>query len=166
LYIALALAVYFATATLVRTASFRPFLLTQQFMVIASSVGVTYLLSIGLFWFIGRRLGGKGKLSQFMLGWGYTLIPTLVWFWSTSLLYVLIPPPRTTSPEGMVFSVMYLLFSAMLLFWKVILSYLALRFGLRLDLAKIALVSSIVIPILVLYSIGMYWMGIFRIPFV
>ncbi len=128
-------------------------------------VVVTYLLTVGLFWYIGRLFGAQGRALGFLLGWGYTLIPTLVWFWITSLLYVLVPPPRTTSPQGMIFSVLYLLFSATFLFWKVTLAYLALRFGLKLDLAKISLVSAIVLPILGIYSIAMYRWGIFRIPF-
>ena len=128
-------------------------------------VVLTYLITIGLFWWTGRLAGSKGKLTGFLLGWGYTLVPTLVWFLTTSFLYVLIPPPRSTRPEGFIFSILYLLFSATLLFWKVTLAYLALRFGLRLDLGKISLVSLIVLPILLLYSIGMYRMGIFRVPF-
>ena len=128
-------------------------------------VVLTYLVTAGLFWCIGSFAGAKGRLTGFFIAWGYTLVPTLVWFSTTSLLYVLIPPPRSTRPEGFLFSILYLLFSATLLFWKVILSYLALRFGLRLDLGKISLVSLIVLPILFLYSIALYRMGIFRIPF-
>ena len=129
-------------------------------------VVLTYCMTVGIFWWIGRMMGAKGKLQGFMMGWGYTLIPTLVWFWGTSILYVLVPPPRTTSPQGLLFSVLYLLFSATLLFWKVTLSYLALRFGLRLDLGKISVVCAIALPFLMLYSIGMYRLGIFRIPFI
>lgn len=128
-------------------------------------VVLTYLVTVGLFWWIGNMMGAKGRLSGFMLGWGYTLIPTLMWFLGTNLLYVLVPPPRTTSPQGIVFSVLYLLFSATLLFWKVILAYLSLRFGLKLDLAKISLVAAFVLPILGIYSVLMYRWGIFRIPF-
>jgi hypothetical protein len=165
IYVAALLGLYFGNAALVKTASFHPFLLTRQFLVLSSAAGLTYLISVGLFWTVGKYWGARGDFRGFLLAWGYTLIPTVVWFWSTSLLYVLIPPPRTTSPEGQVFSVLYLLFSATMLFWKVILSYLALRFGLKLDLAKISIVSVIVLPMLFVYSLGMYWMGIFRIPF-
>ena len=126
----------------------------------------TYLVTVGLFWHIGRLFGTKARFSGFLLGWGYTLIPTLVWFWMTTLLYVLVPPPRTTSPQGMIFSVLYLLFSATLLFWKVTLAYLALRFGLRMDLAKISATCAIVLPMLGVYSFWMYRLGIFRIPFI
>lgn len=136
---------------------------TARIQVVA--VVLTYLVAVGLFWLSGRLLGAKGTLSGFMVGWGYTLIPTLIWFWGTSILYILVPPPRTTSPQGLLFSAIYLLFSATLLFWKVTLSYLALRFGLRLDLKKILIASAIALPLLGIYSIGMYRLGVFRIPF-
>lgn len=163
--IALLLSTYFASAALVKTASFRPFLLTRHFVVLAVAVLVTYLLTVFLFWTAGRLVGAKGTLRGLLLGWGYTLIPTLLWFLSTSLLYVLLPPPRTTSVYGLLFSVVYLLFSSTLLFWKVILGYLALRFGLKLDLGKITIVCVVVLPLLGAYSVLMYRLGIFRIPF-
>jgi hypothetical protein len=33
-------------------------------------------------------------------------------------------------------------------------------------LGKISLVCLVVLPILFVYSLGMYWVGIFRIPFI
>lgn len=126
---------------------------------------ITYCVTVGLFWSAGKLLGATGRPLGFMVGWAYTLIPTLFWFWGTNLLYILVPPPRTTSPQGLILSIVYLLFCATLLFWKVTVSYLALRFGLRLDLGKITLVCAIVLPILGAYSVFMYRFGIFRIPF-
>lgn len=158
--------IYFIVASLVKTSLFRPFLLTHQLVVLMTATILTYCVAVGLFWLTGMLLGAKGNLRGFAVGWGYTLLPTLGWFLMTSLLYVLIPPPRTTSIQGVIFSMVYLLFTIILLFWKVTLSYLALRFGLRLDLMKILLMSLIVLPILGLYSLGMYRLGIFRIPFI
>jgi hypothetical protein len=164
-YIAGLLGLYFATATLIKNPSFRPFLLTRQFVVLSSATGCTYCTVVGLMAVIGRVLKSPGKLRGLALGWAYSLVPTLVWFWVTSLLYIFIPPPRTTSFLGIAFSVIYLLFSATILFWKVILSYLTVRFALRFDLKKIALTGAVVLPIMGVYSIGMYRLGIFRIPF-
>jgi hypothetical protein len=157
---------YFLLASFVKTSLFRPFLLTQQMMLLISAAGITYFLTVGLFWAAGRLFGATGSIRGFMVGWGYSLIPTVAWFFMTSLLYVLFPPPRTASTQGIVFSMLYLFISTTLLFWKVTLSYLALRFGLRLDLIKILMISSVVLPLLGLYSIGMYRLGIFRIPFI
>ncbi len=164
-YIGVLLACYFALASLVKTAAFRPFLLTRQFMVLGAAAGITYIGILGLLRIIGLRLGGRGTLRGLAVAWGYTLIPTLAWFLTTSILYVLIPPPRTTSMAGVVFSGLYLVFSATIFFWKLTLAYLTLRFGLKLDLKKILIVAGIMIPLLGVYSVGMYRMGIFRIPF-
>jgi hypothetical protein len=165
IYVALALVLYFITASIVKTSLFRPFLMTRQFITLASATALTFLLVVSLFYVVGRWAGGKGEWRGLALGWGYSLIPTVTWFWMTSLLYVLLPPPRTESFQGVSFSIVYLLVSAVLLFWKIILSYLTLRFGLRLDLGKIVLVCGIVFPILGLYSFYMYRLGIFRVPF-
>lgn len=164
-YLAFLLVVYFALASIIKTASFRPFLLTQQFVLLISASGMSFLLTVALLWFVAGKFGGKGALKGFLVAWGYTMVPTFVWFLSTSLLYVLLPPPRTTRPEGILFSIVYLVFSATLFFWKAQLAYLALRFGLRMDLGKILLTWVIVGPLLGLYSIAMYRLGIFRIPF-
>jgi hypothetical protein len=164
-FIAGLLGVYFALATLIRNPYFRPFLLTRQFVVLSSATGCTFCIVIVLFATIGKMLRSSGKLQGLLLGWGYSLIPTLFWFWVTSILYVLIPPPRTAGFLGVAFSIVYLVFSAVVFFWKIILSYLTIRFALRFDLKKIALTYAIVLPIMFVYSVCMYRLGIFRIPF-
>lgn len=160
------LAIYFAIASVVKVAAFRPFLLTRQFIVLSAAAGLTYLLAVALFWTAGKMVGAQGKLKGLVVLWGYSLVPTLAWFLATSLLYVLLPPPRTTSTAGVTFSILFLVFSLVLFFWKATIAYLALRFGLRLDLKRILVVLSITLPILGLYSYGMFRLGIFRIPFI
>lgn len=157
---------YLVVASLVKTAAFRPYMLTKQFILLALAVGITYGLVVGLVWIVGKMVGGKGNLRGVMLGWTYTLVPTVCWFLATSILYMVIPPPRTDRPLGILFSLLFLLFSSVLFFWKLVLSYLTLRFSLKIDLFRIAIVFGITIPIVVLYSFGMYRLGIFKIPFV
>lgn len=164
-YLAGILAGYFALASVVKTSAFRPFLLTRQFVVLAAGAAATYLGVIGILWVTGKKLGGKGTLAGIAVAWGYTLIPTLVWFFTTSLLYVFLPPPRTASAPGVIFSIVYLIFSATLFWWKLILAYLTLRFGLRLDLQRIFVIVLVAIPIVSVYSVLMYRLGIFRVPF-
>jgi hypothetical protein len=164
-YIGAWLTLYFVVASIVKTSLFRPFLMTRQFMLLAGATGLTFLITVSLFYVAGKVVGARGTWRGLALGWGYSLMPTAAWFWMTSLLYVLLPPPRTTSLLGISFSILYLLISATLLFWKVILSYLALRFALKLDLGKILLVCALVLPVLGAYSVFMYKMGIFRVPF-
>ncbi len=160
------LALYFAIASAVKTSAFRPFLLTKQFVVLAAAVLFTYLVVVLLVYIGAKIIGGKGTLRQVGIAWGYTLIPTLLWFFVTSIMYVLIPPPRTASPLGIAFSIVYLVFSIVLLFWKTMLSYLTIRFTMKLDLVKICTVFAVVGSVMGLYSIGMYRLGIFRIPFI
>lgn len=164
--LAVLLSLYFAVASLVKTAAFRPYLLTKEFVLLAAAGLLTYGLTVLLLWGVSKMLKGKGNLYPFALAWGYTLIPTLVWFLGTSLLYVLFPPPRTGRPLGVLFSSLFLIFSSALFFWKVMLSYLTLRFGMRLDLVRIITAFGLVGGIMVFYSVGMYRLGIFRIPFI
>lgn len=163
--IAMLLSIYFLTASLVKVPLFRFFLLTREFIVLAGAVFLTFLIIVTLFWLAGRVVGSRGAWRRIAIGWGYGLLPTLFWFWMTSLLYVLIPPPRTTSVWGVTFSVLFLLISIALLSWKIILSYLTLRFALKLDLGKIILICCLVFPVMGLYSVGMYKWGVFRVPF-
>ena len=164
-YVVMVLALYFILASLVKVASFRPFLLTRQFFVLVGAAGITYCLVVAIFWGIGRLVGASGKLKGLAVLWGYSLIPTVIWFFVTSVLYVLLPPPRTTSIRGVIFSVLFLVFSITLFLWKTTIAYLSLRFGLRLGLGKIFVVLAGALPILGLYSYGMYRVGIFKIPF-
>jgi hypothetical protein len=165
IYVAILMAIYFAIASLVKVAAFRPFLLTREFMVLASATAITYFFTVSLFWAAGKLVGAQGKLKGLAVCWGYSLLPTLTWFLATSLLYVILPPPRTTSIAGVLFSILFLIFSATLFFWKVTIGYLSLRFGLRLGLGKILIVLAMTLPILAVYSVGMYKLGIFKIPF-
>lgn len=130
-----------------------------------AAAAATYVLVVILVWVVGGRVGGRGSVRSVAIAWGYTILPTITWFLATSMLYVLLPPPRTTSMAGVAFSVLFLIFSATLFFWKLTLGYLALRFGLKLDLARILIVVTLVGPIMAAWSLGMYRLGIFKVPF-
>lgn len=164
-YIGIILAAYFALASLVKTAAFRPFLLTKQFVLLAAGAGGGFLLTVCTLHGVSRLVGGEGKLGKLGIAWAYTLLPTALWFLVTSILYVLLPPPRTTSTLGMLFSILFLVFSATLFWWKVTLAYLTIRFGMKLDLARIAIVILLSVPIIAIYSMGMYRLGIYKVPF-
>lgn len=165
-YIVMVLFVYFACAAFIKVDALRIFLLTKQFVFLVSAALCTYVLVPSLLRTFGNMLGGKGETKQLFVSWAYTLVPTIIWFFVTSLLYIILPPPRTTSVAGMTFSVVYLIFSATMFFWKLTLAYLTLRLGLRLTLGKIMIIFCLMVPILSLYSYGMYMLGIFRVPFI
>lgn len=156
---------YFVIASLVKTWAFRPFLLTKRFILLADAAAIGFTLIVVVLWSIGRLVGGRGELKRVVLGWSYTLIPTILWFFTTSILYVLLPPPRTTHLTGILFSVLYLTFSCALFFWKFMLAYLTLRFALRLDFMRIIIVAIVTSPIIAWFSVVMYRLGIYRVPF-
>lgn len=164
-YIGLLLSLYFALASVVKIASFRPFLLTQQFIVLAagaaSGIFCAALSIVGS----GRLFGKRAAVKPVLLAWSYTLVPTVTWFLATSLLYVLLPPPRTTSVPGILFSLLFLVFSVTLLWWKVTLSYLTLRFGLKLTLVQAIVVGVCSAPGMAAWAYAMYKLGIFKVPF-
>lgn len=165
LFVALALGVYFALASVIKTAAFRPFLLTRQFISLACAAAAGYFLACGIIWSVSRRMGGRGGFRSLAVAWGYSLIPTVCWFLLTSLLYLVLPPPRTTSLAGITFSVLFLVFSVSMLIWKIMLGYLAIRFSLKLDLGRILAITAATVPFLAAYSICMYKVGIFKVPF-
>jgi hypothetical protein len=165
-YIWALLFAYFGLSSLVKTEAFRPLILTRKFMAMGFASVATYLISAYTVYQLALFFKGNGSSRGILVGWAYTLIPTVIWFLATSILFVVLPPPRTTSFLGVFYSLIYLIFSAVLFYWKVILCYLTIRFGMKLDLVRIAGVSAIFLPLAVLYSIFMYKQGFFRIPFI
>jgi len=163
--IGVVLSMYFAVATVVKNPAFRPFLLTRQFLALAVVVVVTTLFASGVLWCTGKLVGGVGSYGRFFLTWSYTLIPTVCWFLATSILYILLPPPRTARPEGIAASGVFLVFSTVLLLWKLVLSYLAIRFSLRLSLPRILGAAFLACGPLFLYGYWTYAIGVFKIPF-
>jgi len=164
-YIGLLLSFYFALASLVKIASFRPFLLTQQFAVLAFGAASGVILASLSIAAMGRLFGRQGSVRSVLLSWSYTLVPTVAWFLATSVLYVVLPPPRTTSLPGVVFSLLFLVFSATLLWWKITLSYLTLRFSLKLNLWQAVVVGLCSAPVMAAWAYAMYKFGVFRVPF-
>lgn len=156
---------YFIFVTSIRSSLQNPFLLTLKFNFLIFSALLGFGGLISLFYISGKLVGGEGSLRQIYVLWIYSIIPTLVWFFTTSILYLIAPPPRTVSIWGKLYSVVFIAFSISVLMWKIILYYLTLRFSLKLDLWRIVLVSALVIPLVLIYSLLMYRWGIFRIPF-
>ncbi len=108
----------------------------------------------------------KEKSIRMTKTWSYTLLPTLIWFYTTLLFYFLLPPPRTASIYGQIFSIFYIAFSGSLLVWKLILVYLSIRFSLRIQLYRIIYYFLLYIAISAPLWILFYKVGVSRIPFV
>lgn len=157
---------YFLFISPLKARSFHPFLLTYNFGLLLNGAFFTYFLIVVGIYGVGRILKGKGKIRQIAVCWGYSLIPTLLWFFITSFFYVFLPPPRQLTFLGKLFSIVFLSLSFALFFWKGILYYLTLRFGLKLDFIRILGASIIIFPLGMLYAYLMYQWGIFKIPFI
>ena len=157
---------YFAFASVIRVGLRNPFLLTVKFNSLLASAVAGFLLTMLLLVFAGRLLGQKVTVKAIFTLWSFSLLPTIVWFLATSVLFILLPPPRTLTVFGKAYSLLYLAFSIALLFWKLILYYLTLRFSLKIDMTRIFLVSLVIFPSLIGYSLLMYKFGVFRIPFI
>lgn len=166
LYVFIVCLGYFCLVSLIRVPAFRLHMLSKELVLLSGGTSLGFVLMVVSIWGIGLSVGGKGNIARVALGWGYSLIPTVLWFLLTSILYVLFPPPRTESIKGISFSLLYLLISSVLLFWKIELFYLTLRFGMRLSLKGILITSALIIPIIVIYTLGMYKLGIFNVPFI
>jgi len=143
-----------------------PFLLTVNASRLFTTVLCLYLGICFLLLGLSKLFNGVASLRSVLMAWGYSLIPTLVWFLVTLVMYVLIPPPRTETILGRGFSLLYLTFSLSLFFWKGLLYYLTLRFALKFDLTKIILASLLFFPLLGATSYFLYIFGIFKVPFI
>lgn len=165
LFIGTLLAAYFAVASLLKVAAFRPFLLTEQFVTLYIGAVSGVFVSVGMLRFAGWLLGSTTPTRTLLVGWSYTLLPTVLWFLVTSVLSVILPPPRTVSVPGTLFSLLFVAFSVALLWWKITLAYLVLRFGLKFDLKRNIIVALISAPVLAAWSTLMYKWGIFKVPF-
>lgn len=103
--------------------------------------------------------------QSFLFTFAYALIPTIIWFSITSWLYAILPPPRTFSLLGKSFSLMYISFSIAVLAWKVILEYLAIRFSTKFSFYSIVYSILFYLVAVIPYSLFMYSLRFFRIPF-
>ena len=127
---------------------------------------VHFILIVFYFYSLSQATHGQSNLRSFIATFAYSLIPTLVWFSVNSLLYLLLPPPRTPSFAGKSFSMVYLTFSVSILMWKMLLMYLAIRFSSKLSFYRIVYFFMIFVCIMVPYSILLYALKLFRIPFI
>ncbi len=152
-------AAYFYFANFIRKFSNPPLIEFVFFL-------TNFFISTSFFYLLAKKTQKNLQFKNLLVTFSYTLFPTLIWFWTNSLLYLLLPPPRTLSIFGRAFSVAYTAFSLSLLIWKVILVYLSMRFSLRLNFYKIAYFFILYLCFLIPYSIILYSFRIFRIPFV
>ncbi|PIZ64999.1 hypothetical protein COY14_03295 [Candidatus Roizmanbacteria bacterium CG_4_10_14_0_2_um_filter_36_9] len=152
--------VYFFFASSLRSHVYHPIILFEVTLI---NLALTILFfAILRLVFLSEK---KVNLRPFLILFTYTLIPTLIWFLVNSFLFRLLPPPRTFSLLGRGFSLIYLSFSIAILFWKIIITYLAIRYSTTFTFFRIIYSSLLYLLIVIPYSVLLYSFGLFRIPF-
>lgn len=150
---------YFLTAHRIRNS------LVQGLLAFALFLGLFYL-TVTFFYLLSVRSRPQISFSSFVYTFSYTLIPTLFWFWTTTLLFVVLPPPRLYTPLGTGFSIFFVAYSLSLLAWKLILVYLAVRFSSRQGIYRIVYMLILYLIIFLPVSVFFYYQRLFRIPFI
>ena len=125
-----------------------------------------FFLTVFFFYFLSKVFEKKLNWKSFVFTFSYSLFPTLIWFLSTSILYILLPPPRTFSLLGKGFSIFFISYSLSLLVWKLILVYLAVRFSSRQTFFRVFYMIILYLIWFIPYSIFLYQFKLFRIPFI
>jgi hypothetical protein len=126
---------------------------------------VNFFLGIGFFCLV-FRVKEISQVRSFLFTLSYCLLPTLMWFVSSSIFYYLLPPPRTMSLWGKGFSIFYIAFSVSVLAWKLILTYLAIRFSAKKNFYQVIYYLILYLAIILPYSVLLYQLRIFRVPFI
>ncbi len=127
-----------------------------------------FLLSIGLLYALGTFLRVKNPrfLDSLIHLSAYSLLPAFFWFVITSVLFVLLPPPRQQSLLGSLFSLVYIGFSITLLFWRIVMLYLTIRFSFKIPFKKVVAVMIAFASWLLPYTVVLYYFRLMRVPYI
>lgn len=146
------------------------FLVFLYFFATTPSRYLVFLLNFSLtvlyFYVMGILSRRDVHVKSALLLFGYSLFPTLIWFATSAFLYVVLPPPRTTSPQGTVFSVVFIAFSLSLLLWKIILLYLAARFTIRQGFYRVMYTIVLYGACVTAVTYVAYGLGWAKVPFI
>ena len=163
--------IYFIYAAAIRAQTLNPLVISTSSMRTLIFFLLTFASTIGFMWIIGKilqrfKLADPHDLKVAYVLSSYSLIPTSVWFFITSSLYVLFPPPRYDTFLGTTFSILFIIFSCSILVWRIILWYLTIRFSLKAQFMTILLTMSLYAVWFIPYTFLMYTFRISRIPFI
>ena len=151
--------VYFWLSSLVRNPA-------VHFIFIYLFFLINFFLTALFFFFMGRLSDKKLEVKSFIFTLAYSLLPTLLWFSTDLIFYYLLPPPRTISIMGRSFSIFFTAFSISLLAWKLILFYLAVRFSTRFNFYRTIYSMILYVCWFFPYSVFLYYLKLFRVPFI
>lgn len=159
LVIFLSVLLYYFSLDKVKDLSLPPFI---QFGIVVFNVLATVCVT-ALFNYIYHK---KIELKPFLFLFSYALLPTIIWFYLNTFLFVTLPPPRHITFLGKLFSITFITLSVSILAWKVILWYLAVRYSTKLQFYEILYITIIYLSLTIPYSMLLYHFGLFRIPFI
>ena len=131
----------------------------MTFLILFSS---TFIFIYG----VSLSLRKVSRGTSILFTFGYSLLPTTIWFYLSLALLYLLPPPRTQSLQGKIFSVLYVSFSLSLLLWKVILTYLAIRFSLKLGFYSTIVALIFYVGFIVVLGYFGLTLGLSKVPFI
>lgn len=151
--------IYFWVSHIIRKSSISFILVYLVFL-------VNFIWTVLFFFFLGIASTKKVAFKNFLFTLTYSLFPTLLWFITNSLFYRLLPPPRTISIAGRIFSIFFISFSLSILIWKIILMYLAIRFSTKQNFYRVIYYLILYLSYLIPFSLISYHFKIFRIPFI
>lgn len=157
---------YFVEGNIVRKRTLHPFVISSSSLLTFAFFLITFFLTTVFFFFLAKAQKKHLHFKSLVITFSYGLLPTYIWFTATSLLYLLLPPPRTTSFLGLGFSFVFIAFSLTALLWKLILFYLSIRFSLKTDFYTTMFYILLYLLWFIPYSYGLYYLKIFRIPFI
>lgn len=149
---------YYFAASFIRPFNIHPLILLLIIL-------IQFIGTISFFYFFSKLYRKDISIKDFVFTFAYTYIPTLIWFIVNLILYIFLPPPRTLSVWGKGFSIVYVSFSFSILLWKFILFYLAVRLSSKLNIYKVSYMVIIYIAILIPYVLLIYFLKLFRVPF-
>lgn len=146
------------------------FFIVLYFLIIGFAKILTFLVlflgTVAAMYAVGRGWKKVVNISNILFSFGYGLLPTTIWFYLSLALFYLLPPPRTASLQGKIFSVLYVSFSLSLLLWKLILTYLAIRFSLKLGFYSTMFTLILYIVCIFALSYFGFTLGLSRVPFI
>lgn len=127
---------------------------------------LNFSITLLIFKLLGKVFNKDFRESSLVFTLTYSLIPTLIWFVFTYIMYLFLPPPRGFTTLGKAFSIFYICFSLSILLWKIILEYLTLRFSVKKGFYSIMYILLIYIVYLWNFSVIMYRFGLSKVPFI
>lgn len=157
---------YFAISSSIRYETFHPLIISSSTFRSFLSFLITFILVTVYFVAIARYNKREVNISALIYTCAYSLFPSLVWFFVTSFLFFILPPPRTDSFFGVSFSVFFLIFSLTLLWWRIMLLYLSIRFSMATNFYRTLFYILLFLVWFLPYSYLMYRLRLFRIPFI